>query len=73
MIGLTFSSIVLDVPWTKYMWTAKGMYSTITMMSATAIPVRKRLIGLLLMSLWVKTKMFIMLNSVPKMQTVTAK
>ena len=40
-------------PWylRRYMWAAKGIYSSIMSRSATAIPVRIRLIGLRLMSL----------------------
>ena len=40
-------------PWylRRYMWAAKGMYSSIISRSATAIPVRIRLIGFRLMSL----------------------
>ena len=73
MVELTFSFKVLELSWNKYMWSAKGMYSTMTIMSATAIPVRRRLMGLVLMSLWVNTRMFIMLKIVPIMQIVTAR
>ena len=73
MVGLTFSSSVLELPCIRYMWMAKGMYSTMTIMSATAIPVRRRLMGLVLMSLCVNTSMFIMLKNVPNTQTVTAR
>ena len=73
MVRLTFSSNVLELPCIRYMWMAKGMYSTMTIMSATAIPVRRRLMGLVLMSLCVNTSMFIMLKNVPNTQTVTAK
>ena len=40
-------------PWylRRYMWAAKGMYSSIMSRSATAIPVRIRLIGFRRMSL----------------------
>ena len=43
-------------PWylRRYMWAAKGIYSNIMSRSATAIPVRIRLIGLRLMSLAVE-------------------
>ena len=51
------------------MWMVKGMYSIMTRQSATAMPVRIRLIGLDLMSLWVSTSMFTMLKTVPSKQT----
>ena len=73
MVELTFSFKVLELSWNKYMWSAKGMYSTMTIMSATAIPVRRRLMGLVLMSLCVNTSMLMMLKKVPRTQTVTAR
>ena len=53
----------------RYMLMVKGMYSIMTRQSATAIPVRIRLIGLLLMSLWVSTIKFTMFNVVPTRHT----
>ena len=49
----------------------KGMYSSITRKSATAMPVRIMLTGLL-MSLWVSTRMLARLNKVPRMHTSIA-
>ena len=57
----------------RYMWTANGMYSIITNMSATAMPVSRRLMGLLRMSLCVRTRMLTRLKRMPRMQTVTAR
>ena len=73
MVTLTFSFKVLELSCNKYMWSAKGMYSTMTIMSATAIPVRRRLMGLVLMSLCVNTSMLMMLKKVPRTQTLTAR
>ena len=53
----------------RYMLMVKGMYSIMTRQSATAIPVRIRLMGLLLMFLLVSTIKFTMLKAVPTRQT----
>ena len=55
------------------MWMVKGMYSSMTRQSATAIPVSIKLMGMLLMSLWVSTMMFTMLKIVPTIQTGRAR
>ena len=68
-----FSSWFLALSSRRYMWTVKGMYSSITKQSATAIPVRIRLMGLVLMSLWVRTRIFNMLKMVPRQQTTSAR
>ena len=49
----------------------KGMYSSMTRKSATAMPVRIMLTGLL-MSLWVSTRMLARLNRVPSTHTSIA-
>ena len=49
----------------------KGIYSSITRKSATAMPVRIMLTGLL-MSLWVSTRILARLNRVPKTHTSMA-
>ena len=54
------------------MRTVKGTYSTIKTKSANAIPVRIMLIGLDLMSLWVRTKMFTKLKTIPTRQMIIA-
>ena len=56
--GSTCAKMIHLDPWylRRYMWAAKGIYSSIMSRSATAIPVRIRLIGLRLMSLAVVGK-----------------
>ena len=53
------------------MWMVKGMYSSMTRQSATAMPVRIMLTGFL-MSLWVSTRMLARLKRVPRTQTTMA-
>ena len=47
------------------------MYSIRTRQSATAIPVSIRLMGLVLMSLWVSTRILSRLNIVPTRETAS--
>ena len=68
-----FFSGSLSLPSSRYMWNVKGMFSIMTRQSATAIPVRMRLMGLDLMSLWVSTMMFSMLKTVPMQHTTKAR
>ena len=53
-----------------YMWRVNGMYSKQSKRSATAIPVRRRLIWLVLISLYVSTMIFSMLVDEPRQQTM---
>ena len=47
------------------------MYSSMTRQSATAIPVSIKLMGMVLMSLWVSTRILSRLNIVPTRETAS--